>query len=297
MDNGYVVSCESTADLSDEHFRERGVIYTCFTFTIDGQDLKDDYGKSMDIHEFYARMKAGSMTSTSQVSTAEYEDLWRPYLADGKDIFHLTLSTGISGTYNSACVAAEELKEEFPGRKIEVIDSLNASSGFGLLVDMACDKRDEGASLEELRAYMLSIRNNCNAWFFTNDLTYLFRGGRLSKTAFVLGTALKVCPLLRINSEGRLLPSAKLRGTKKVIEACSKKMEERAEGGLSYNGYCYISHSEALEETEELRSLIEARFKNLRGGGVRTFDIGTVIGSHTGPGTVALFFMGTEKEL
>ena len=101
MDNGYVISCESTADLSDEHFRERGVIYTCFTFTIDGQDLKDDYGKSMDIHEFYARMKAGSMTSTSQVSTAEYEDLWRPYLADGKDIFHLTLSTGISGTYNS----------------------------------------------------------------------------------------------------------------------------------------------------------------------------------------------------
>lgn len=295
MMNDYIISCESTADLSDEHFKERGVQYVSFSFMIDGESYKDDYGKSMDIHEFYSRMKAGSITSTSQVSVAEYEELWRPILSEGRDVFHLTLATGISGTYNSACVAAAELREEFPDRKIYVTDSLNASSGFGLLVDMACDKRDEGASIEELSSYILSIRDKCNAWFFTDDLTYLFRGGRVSRTSFVLGTALKVCPLLRINQAGGLVPAAKLRGTKKVIEACAKKMIERAEGGSSYDGYCYISHSEADEEVEELKAILNEHFKNIKGG-IKVFDIGTVIGSHTGPGTVALFFMGKEKE-
>lgn len=295
MAHDYIISCESTADLSDVHFKERGVIYTCFTFSIDGQDLKDDYGRSMDIHEFYSRMKAGSMTSTSQISMQEYEDSWRPYLKEGRDIYHLTLSTGISGTYNSACLAAEELREEFPDRKIYVTDSLTASSGFGMLVDLCCDRRDEGMSIEELDSYVRSVRGQQNAWFFTNDLTYLFRGGRVSKTAFVLGSALKVCPMLRVDAEGRLVAAAKLRGTRKVIEACVRKMEERAEGGIDYDGYCYISHSEAQEETRELKELIESRFKRLRGG-VQVFDIGTVIGSHTGPGTVALFFMGKDKE-
>ena len=291
----YIISCESTADLTDRHFSERGVIYVCFTFTLDGVDYRDDYGKSMDIHEFYRRMREGAMTSTSQVTVAQYEEAWRPWLSEGKDIYHLTLSAGISGSYNSACLAAEELRAEFPQRRIYVTDSLTASSGFGMLVDLACDKRDEGADIEELDSYINSIRGKSNAWFFTDDLTYLFRGGRVSRTAFVLGTALKVCPLLRVNAEGRLVPAARLRGTKKVIEACEKRMLERADGGSDYDGYCYISHSEADEEVAELKALIERDFPRLRE--VKVFDIGTVIGSHTGPGTVALFFMGKEKEL
>ena len=291
----YIISCESTADLSEEHFKERGVVYAPFTFMIDGESYKDDYGRSMDIHEFYRRMKEGAMTSTSQVSMGEYEELWRPALEEGKDVYHLTLASGISGTYNSACLAATELREEFPERKIFVTDSLNASSGFGLLVDIACDKRDEGMGIDELNTYMLSVRNRCNAWFFTDDLTYLFRGGRVSKTSFVLGSALKICPLLRVNAAGGLVPAAKLRGTKRVIEACANKMIERAEDGAAYDGYCYISHSEADEEVAAVKAILEQHFEHIKGG-IKVFDIGTVIGSHTGPGTVALFFMGKEKE-
>lgn len=291
----YIISCESTADLSDEHFRERGVVYASFSFTLDGESYKDDYGKSMDIHEFYDRMRKGSMTSTSQIPVPEYEELWRPALEAGKDVYHLTLSTGISGTYNSACIAAEELRAEFPDRKIFVTDSLTASSGFGMLVDIACDKRDEGLSIEELDKYITAIRGKNNAWFFTDDLTYLFRGGRVSRTAFVLGTALKVCPLLRVDANGKLVPAAKLRGTRKVIEACAARMIERAEGGEEYDGYCYISHSEADEEVDALKEILVKHFPNIKGG-IKVFNIGTVIGSHTGPGTVALFFMGKDKE-
>ena len=249
----------------------------------------------MDIHEFYDRMRKGSMTSTSQIPVPEYEELWRPALEAGKDVYHLTLSTGISGTYNSACIAAEELRAEFPDRKIFVTDSLTASSGFGMLVDIACDKRDEGLSIEELDRYITDIRGKNNAWFFTDDLTYLFRGGRVSRTAFVLGTALKVCPLLRVDANGKLVPAAKLRGTRKVIEACAARMIERAEGGEEYDGYCYISHSEADEEVEALKEILMKHFPNIKGG-IKVFNIGTVIGSHTGPGTVALFFMGKDKE-
>ncbi len=291
----YIISCESTADLSDEHCRERGIRYACFSFNIDGHSYSDDYGKSMDLHEFYSRMRNGSMTSTSQVPIEDYTELWRPELEAGRDIYHLALSTGISGTYNSACVAAEELRTEFPERKIYVTDSLMASSGFGMLVDIACDKRDEGMTIDALYEYMLSIRDKANAWFFTDDLTYLHRGGRVSKTSFMFGSALKICPLLRINSEGKLLAFSKHRGIKKAAEACAERMFELADGGKDYDGPCYISHAEADEEVAVLKGLVEEHFEGLKGR-INVYNIGTVIGSHTGPGLVAIFFMGKERD-
>lgn len=188
----YLLTCESTADLSAERFAERNIPFVCFTFHMDGADYRDDFGKSMPIEAFYDRMAKGSVSTTSQVSIGEYEAFWRPMLEAGKDVLHLTLSTGISGTYNSACLAAQELMEQYPGSRIEVIDSLNASSGFGLLAELAADGRDRGMDLTELREYILRIRDGVNAWFYTGDLTYLCRGGRVSKTACIFGTALKI---------------------------------------------------------------------------------------------------------
>ena len=291
----YLLTCESTADLSAERFAERNIPFVCFTFHMDGADYRDDFGKSMPIEAFYDRMAKGSVSTTSQVSIGEYESFWRPMLEAGKDVLHLTLSTGISGTYNSACLAAQELMEQYPGSRIEVIDSLNASSGFGLLAELAADGRDRGMDLTELREYILRIRDGVNAWFYTGDLTYLCRGGRVSKTACIFGTALKICPLMRVNREGKLVPYAKCRGKQKVREALVAEMLKRAEGGPDYDGLCYMSQSACRDEAETLAAMIEKAMPKLAGK-IRIYDIGTVIGSHTGPGTVAVFFTGKEKE-
>ena len=291
----YLLTCESTADLSAERFAERNIPFVCFTFHMDGADYRDDFGKSMPIGAFYDRMAKGSVSTTSQVSIGEYEAFWRPMLEAGKDVLHLTLSTGISGTYNSACLAAQELMEQYPGSRIEVIDSLNASSGFGLLAELAADGRDRGMDLTELREYILRIRDGVNAWFYTGDLTYLCRGGRVSKTACIFGTALKICPLMRVNREGKLVPYAKCRGKQKVREALVAEMLKRAEKGPDYDGLCYMSQSACRDEAETLASMIEKAMPKLAGK-IRIYDIGTVIGSHTGPGTVAVFFTGKEKE-
>lgn len=293
--NEYMLTCDSTADLSEEHLNRRGIPYAHFTFHMDGKDYADDYGHSMPIAVFYEKLRQGAISTTSQVSLGEYEAFWEPYLAEGKDILHLTLSSGISGSYNAALVAAEELRSRYPKQKVVVIDSQNASSGYGLLVDIAADGRDQGLSLQELEAEVLRRRDGVNAWFFTSDLTWFWRGGRLSKTAFVLGTALKVCPLMRVNLAGALVAAAKLRGKQRAMEACEKRMVERADGGTDYSGYCYISQSACLEDANALKALIERDFPKLVGK-VRIFQIGTVIGSHTGPGTVALFFEGKARE-
>lgn len=292
--NNYLITCESTADLSEALLAARGIPYACFTFHMDGQDYADDYGRSMPYAVFYEKMKAGSVSTTSQVSTGAYDALWRPYLKTGKDILHLSLSSGISGSYNGACLAAEALREEFPERKLIVVDSLNASSGYGLLVELAADKRDEGASIEALQVYLLAVRNRVNAWFYTSDLTYLCRGGRVSKTAFVLGSALKICPLMRVDGNGKLVPAAKYHGKRRATQACADKLFALAEGGTAYDAYCYISHSNCRQDAELLAEMIAARCPQLAEK-IKLFDIGTVIGSHTGPGTVALFFFGEER--
>lgn len=293
--NEYILSCESTADLNDAHFKERNVLYACFTFHMDGRDYKDDYGISMPIKTFYDKMAAGSVSTTSQVSVGEYEELWHPHLEAGKDVMHITLSSGISGSYNSACIAAQNLREKFPERKIYVIDSQNASAGFGLLVDLAADRRDAGMSIDSLNEYIQKARGGVNAWFYTGDLTYLCRGGRVSKTACVFGTALKICPLMRVNAEGKLVPHAKCRGKKKVREAAVQQMLALADGGADYDGYCYISQSDCMDEAKTLAGMLEEKMPKLKGK-IKFFDIGTVIGSHTGPGTTALFFCGKDKE-
>lgn len=290
----YILSCCSTADLSKEHFEQRDIHYICFHFMLDDITYPDDLGQSIPLPEFYQKMADGAMTKTSQVNADEFVDYFRPFLQEGKDILHFTLSSGISGVYNSACIARDMLLEEFPDRKIYMIDSLAASSGYGLLMDALADKRDEGLDIDALKDWATEHLLNLNHWFFSGDLTFFIRGGRISKTAGTIGNMLNICPLMNVNNEGKLIVREKVRSKKKVIKAIVGKMEELARDGLNYDGKCYISQSACYEDARAVADLIESKFPNLDGK-VEINNIGTVIGSHTGPGTVALFFWGQER--
>ncbi len=290
----YIISCCSTADLSKEHFEKRNIEFICFHFEIDGRQYMDDLGESMDFHEFYDKMAQGAMTKTSQINVDEYVNYFEPFLKDGKDIIHLSLSSGISGSFNSAMIARDDLMEKYPDRKFYVLDSLAASSGYGLLMDILADLRDEGRTIDELKEYVEKNRLYIHHWFFTTNLTYLVRGGRVSKTAGFVGNLLNICPLLNVNNEGKLIPREKIRTTKKVVREAVEKMKEHAVNGTDYDGKCYISQSDCRDIADTEIALIEEAFPKLKGR-IEVYDIGTTIGAHTGPGTVALFFVGHDE--
>ena len=191
----FTLTCCSTADMSRKYFEERDISYVCFHFNMDGVEYPDDMGLSMPIDEFYKRIENGAAPTTSQVNVDQYEALFTPILESGRDILHLTLSSGISGTYNSCMIAANELREKFPDRKLIVIDSLAASSGYGLLIDYAADLRDSGMGAEEAAAKLEEAKLYVHHWFFSTDLTSYYRGGRISKTSMVMGNLLNICPL------------------------------------------------------------------------------------------------------
>lgn len=291
----YVLSCCSTADLTKEHFESRDIHYICFHYKLNGEDHPDDLGQTIPFEEFYKAMDNGAETSTSQVNVSEYVEYFSKFLEEGKDILHVSLSTGISGTYNSAVNAALIAKERYPERKIYVVDSLGASSGYGLLMDKLADLRDSGMEIDEVRSWAEEHKLELNHWFFSTDLKFYIKGGRISKTAGAIGTILGICPLLNMDNEGRLIPRAKIRTKRKVIQEIVKRMEENAEGGLDYSGKCYISQSACMDSAEEVARLVEERFPKLCGK-VEINYVGTTIGSHTGPGTVALFFWGKKRE-
>lgn len=290
----YVLSCCSTADLTKKHFEARDISYICFHYEMDGKQYSDDLGQTMDFDTFYKAMANGADTKTSQVNADEFEAYFEKFLKQGKDILHVCLSSGISGVLNSAMIAKEELSERYPDRKILVVDSLGASSGYGLLMDRLADLRDEGKSLEEVYQWAEENKLKVHHWFFSTDLTFFIKGGRISKTSGFIGGVLNICPLLNVDNNGKLIPRFKIRTKKKVIRAIVDKMEEYADGGLDYAGKCYISQSDCYEDAREVADLIEARFPKLNGK-VEIYSIGTTIGSHTGPGTVALFFWGSER--
>ena len=290
----YVLSCCSTADMSKSYFLERDIHYICFHFQLDGVSYADDLGDSMDINEFYHKMEQGADTKTSQINADEFVEYFKTFLDAGKDILHLTLSSGISGVLNSAMIAKDMLMEEYPDRKILIVDSLAASSGYGLLMDKLADMRDEGKAIDELYDFAEANKLKLNHWFFSSDLTFFVKGGRLSKTAGFVGGVLNICPLLNVNFEGKLIPRQKIRTKKKAIVEIVDKMESFAENGLDYSGKCFISHSACYEDAKAVADLVEQRFPKLNGK-VRIENIGTTIGSHTGPGTVALFFWGAQR--
>lgn len=290
----YIISCSSTADLTEEHFKARNISYICFHFELNGKQYLDDLGKSIPFDRFYEAMANGADTKTSQINVAEFTDYFEGFLKEGKDILHLSLSSGISGVVNSAMIAKENLQEQYPDRKIYILDSLAASSGYGLLMDKLADLRDEGKSIDEVYEWARDNRLRLNHWFFSTDLTFYVKGGRISKASGFFGGMLNICPLLNVDFMGQLIPRYKIRTKRKVIQTIVDKMEEYCDDGREYNGKCYMCHSACYEDARAVADLIEERFPNLDGK-VLINSIGTTIGSHTGPGTVAVFFWGKKR--
>jgi len=291
----YVLTCCSTADLSKDYFEKRNIPYVCFHFTMDGVEYMDDLGQSMPFDEFYARIAAGSMPTTSLVNTEQFIAFFEPFLKEGRDILHLTFSSGLSGTYASAILARDELKERYPERKLIVVDSLGASSGYGLMVDTLADMRDSGVSLADAATWIEAHKLNMHHWFFSTDLTHYKRGGRISQTAFVVGSILGINPLMNMDDGGHLTPRFKINGKKRVMREIVKQMEMHADKGLDYDQKCFISNSACLDDAKAVAALVEQTFPKLNGK-VLINSVGTVVGSHTGPGTVALFFWGDSRK-
>jgi DegV family protein with EDD domain len=290
----YVLTCCSTADMPYEYFQKRNIPFVCFHYNMDGKEYLDDLGQTIPFKEFYARIAAGAMPTTSQVNVGQFIGFFEPFLKEGKDILHISLSTGLSGVYNSACIARENLLVKYPDRKIFIVDSLGASSGYGLLTDMAADMRDNGATFEEVYTWVEENKLNMHHWFFSTDLTHYKRGGRISAAAAVVGSLLNICPLMNVSYDGKLVPRMKIRGKKHVIAEIVHMMEIHAQNGADYAGKCFISNSACYEDARKVAELVEEKFPHLNGS-VMINSVGTVIGSHTGPGTVALFFYGDKR--
>ncbi|MDW5300257.1 MAG: DegV family protein [Sedimentibacter sp.] len=290
----YVLTCCSTADLPNKYFEKINVPFVCFHYNIDGQEYPDDLGKTMSFEEFYSKISTGAMPTTSQVNVGQYISFFEPFLKDGKDILHISFSSGLSGSYNSACIAKNELLLKYPDRKILLVDSLGASSGYGLLIDSAAYMRDNGSTIEDIYTWAEENKLNIHHWFFSTDLTHYKRGGRISSTSAIIGNLLNICPLMNMSYDGKLIPRMKFRGKKHVIAEIVKMMEEHAKDGVDYSGKCFISNSACYEDARKVADLIENKFKHLNGP-VMINSVGTVIGSHTGPGTVALFFFGDKR--
>ncbi len=286
----YVITCSSTVDLSEELLKERNIPYASFTFTADGKTYSDDYGKSYPIDKFYKDIAAGMQPVTSQINVEAYTEMFEAILKQGKDVLHLTLSSGISGTYNSANTAASLLNDKYEN-KVHVVDSLCASAGYGLIVMMVKDNQEKGMSLEDNLKWIDENKTKVIHWFFSTDLSSFIRGGRISKTAGFFAGALQICPLMCVSETGKLEVLEKIRTKKKAEKTVVEKM--MAEVGPDYDGYVFISNSACFDDAKAVADMIKESFKNVKE--VNIFNIGTVIGTHTGPGTVATFYFGNKR--
>ena len=285
----YVIFTDSCCDVSPELLAKWGVPYANMTFSFDGED-KEYIGTDISNHDFYDRMRQGAHARTAAINADTFARAFTPILEEGKDILYVAFSSGLSTTVNSAHMAAEELKEQHPDRKIVIVDTLAASAGGGLMVYMAVAKKNEGATIEENAAYMESLVPQHCIWFTVDDLEYLKRGGRVSPLVAFAGGVLGIKPILQMDGEGHLVKVSTARGRKKAIEALAEKYAE-----LSYeekNTPIFISHAEAENDAKQLADILKQR----HGAEVTLItEIGPVIGSHAGPGTIALFFIGKHR--
>ena len=288
--NTYVIMTDINADLPEEYIREHGLEVLSLSYMIDGETY--DRNHPLEVGEFYKRMRNGSMPTTSQVNPDQAKKAFTACLKQGKDVLYIAFSSALSGTYNSGRIAAEEIKEEglFPDRKLVVLDSLSASLGQGLLVHKAVQLKEAGKSLEETVSWVEENKLNLCHIFTVDDLFHLHRGGRMSKATAVLGTMINIKPILHVDEEGRLTPIGKVRGRRKSLSALADRMGEQIKG--FENPEVFISHGDCLEDAEYVEKLVRERF------GVENFvinHVGPTIGAHSGPGTMALFFMGNQR--
>jgi DegV family protein with EDD domain len=284
----YIVTTDSCSDLSTEYMKKRDLPIIPLMFTIDGKDYYDD--KSMSSEEFFGMVRSGKMSKTSLINAARFEEFFEGFIKRGLDIIHISLSSELSGSHQNAIIAMDTLKAKYPNSKLTAIDSRTVSLGVGLLVHLGLNKRDEGATYDELVEYLGDLMPRVCAWFTVDDLNHLYRGGRLSKTSSVIGSILSVKPILRVNDDGKLVPEFKVKGRKKSIKRLVDEMEKTAINPR--NNTVFIAHGDCPEEAEQLAELVQERFGTKD---IYCDSIGPVIGTHGGPGTLGVIFIGYKR--
>ena len=295
MSHAFILSCESTVDMPYSYVQQRDIPVLFYTYEVDGKLYPDDMGRDPQAKaRFYQFLEGPHLPATSQINMQDYLDFLEPLVQKG-DVLHIAFGSGMTNSVGNAFQAAEILREKYPERRLVVIDSLCSSSGYGLLVDSAADLRDGGATLEETAQWVTDNRNKVHHQFFSTDLKFFKRSGRVSGPTAMIATILNICPIMRLNSEGRIIAYDKVRGRKNAIRRTVDTMLAHVQNGADYDGKCYICNSNCLEEAEALKVAVEAQFPNVRGK-IRIFDIGAIIAAHSGPGTVAVFFLGDERE-
>ena len=295
MDRKFTLSCCSTVDLPYSYMESRDIPVLFYTYVVDGREYDDDMGRDPEaLPRFYGFLKEGKLPQTSQINVAAYTEFFEKLLDKGGDVLHIAFTSGQSVSVHNAFLAAEELKDRYPGQRLVVIDSLCSSSGYGLLVDYAADMRDEGKTLDEVAQWVLDNRNKVHHQFFSSDMTQFRRTGRVSGAAAAVATVLNICPIMRLDDKGAIKAYSKVRGKKKAVETTVDTMKQCARNGRDYDGKCFVCHSQCPEDARLVIEAVEERFPRLKGK-IRLCDIGTIIGSHAGQGTVAVFFMGNER--
>lgn len=288
----YVLSCESTADLTCRYLQKRNIPVIAYSYVVDGKERFDSMQKNEgDIKDFYKELSGGAVSSTSQICEERYAEFFKEQLLKG-DLLHIAFDSGLSRSVENAFAAAEKLKKEFPERKITVIDSTCGSLGYGLLVDVLADMRDSGKTMEELSQFALSVRKNVHHEFYTTTMKYFRKSGRVSTPAALIGDLLKICPLMRVNKEGKIVAYGKALTARRAREKMIQSVRDHISGGSDYGERIWIGHSDCLEEAEWVKSALEKEFPK---ADVHLGNLGEIIGSHCGPGTVAVYFFGDER--
>lgn len=287
--NEFLIVTDSTTDLPKSFYVDKGVPVVSLSYILDGVTYEDMNGLSGK--EFFDKLREGSMPTTSQINPEQAKEALEPLVKEGKDILYIAFTSGLSGSYNSVRIAAEELSEEYPDRKIIVIDSLCASMGEGLLLYKAVQLKEQGKSLEEIATWVEDNKLNICHDVTIDDLHHLHRGGRVSKASAVVGSIIKIKPMIHVNDEGKLIVIGKERGRKKAMLSLVDRMEEKSVG--FENDVVMIVHGDVEEDAEFLKKVIQERF------GIDNIIInciGSVIGSHTGPGVISIFYMGDRSK-
>lgn len=286
----YTIVTDTTCDLPQNYYEKNNVTVITLTYMLDGIEYDGTFENSLKPALFYEKLRGGIMAKTAAVSPETMTRVFTNVLEQGNDLLYVAFSSGLSSTYQSACIARDELAEKYPDQKILCVDSLCASLGEGLLLDLVLRKAKEGTSVEELAAYAKEIRLHVCHYFTVDDLNHLYRGGRVSKTTALFGTMLGIKPVMHVDENGHLIPIGKVRGRRQSLDALVSKMGTKIEG--CDNPYVFISHGDCIDDAKYVAAQVKDKY------GIKTEIIGTigpVIGSHSGPGTVALFFVGRNR--
>ena len=286
----YVITTDNNSDLPEKYLKDHGVGCMYLSYSMDGKNYTHE--NFLPEHEFYEAMRNGSMPTTAQVNPENAKALLEPYLKEGKDILHIAFSSGLSGTYNSSRIAAEELMEEYTDRRIIVVDSLSASLGQGLLVWLAQQKKELGQTLEDVADWVEKNKLKMVHLFTVDDLNHLYRGGRVSRTTAIVGSMLNIKPVLHVDNEGKLTAIGKVRGRKKALQELVKLMDEKIG---SFGAGCdtiFISHGDCEQDAQYVAAKVKEKY-NIKN--IIINQVGATIGAHSGPGTMALFFVGDVR--